>query len=818
MAYQDCIARIKDAAGVFSEDELADALDQLLQRRARLLADDPTMSPARAGAKAAEDLAEEEKFRAIVEKRARAKNVQAKLRRISAYAARPGKEDETLRAINVGSEKGFHGAGASVDAERVGIVKTLLGGLIHDLRKGDLLERMKGAGADMQRLIAREMARASGGDDAFTGGATGDRVAEAIGKTLAKYQELARTMTNAEGAWIRRTPGWIVRQSHDQLKIARAGYQAWRDAILPRLDPRTFDGALNAGEVEDFLKSTWQNLASGDHQKASGAVDSWLAAFKGPANRARKASAERVLHFKSASDWFDYHQQFGSGSLFDATLQGIEGAARNIALMRRWGTNPQAAFDADLDLLKSQAKRRDDLGLVDRLKSRKLQAEFDVITSASNVPSNLKAALWARNAQTVRNAIAITKLPMVLISSLGDVVAKAATLRHNGVGFLDAMGNGLDAVLQGRTTGEQREIADLIGVGFDGLLGHVFQRFSALDGTNGYMAKTLDTVFRLNLQHWWTDAQSTSFGLMLSRNLANRAGDGFDALPELLRINLNRYGIGADDWEKLRGLDLRQADGRRYFTPDAARQIEGPDGKRLETALATYFNDQTGEAMGFAGARQKALMTAWAGSAAAPGTALGEALRFIMQFKSYGISFAQRQIGREFQRTGRADWRGLSQLMVSTIGVGYLSMLAKDFLKGKNPRDPSDPKTWLAALQQGGGFGIYGDFLFSDVNRFGGGLLETAAGPAAGTVADGWRTVNSILRGEDASSSAVRYLGSNAPLVVNNLFYTKLAFDTLILANIQNWLNPGSVRRAQARLERQNNQTYWLPLDAAVRN
>ena len=44
------------------------------------------------------------------------------------------------------------------------------------------------------------------------------------------------------------------------------------------------------------------------------------------------------------------------------------------------------------------------------------------------------------------------------------------------------------------------------------------------------------------------------------------------------------------------------------------------------------------------------------------------------------------------------------------------------------PRDPTDHKTIIGAMFQGGAAGIYGDFLFGRVNRFGGGFTETAIG------------------------------------------------------------------------------------------
>ena len=63
----------------------------------------------------------------------------------------------------------------------------------------------------------------------------------------------------------------------------RAGFTAWRDAILPRLDAdRTFNGA----DPERFLRSAYDGLVTGHHilsRGEDGAVDI-AHAFKGPGN------------------------------------------------------------------------------------------------------------------------------------------------------------------------------------------------------------------------------------------------------------------------------------------------------------------------------------------------------------------------------------------------------------------------------------------------------------------------------------------------------------------------------------------------------
>src|SRR3546814_13393300 len=87
-------------------------------------------------------------------------------------------------------------------------------------------------------------------------------------------------------------------------------------------------------------------------------------------------------------------------------------------------------------------------------------------------------------------------------------------------------------------------------------------------------------------------------------------------------------------------------------------------------------------------------------------------------------------------------------------------MSAKDILKGRTPRDPTDPATWAAAFVQGGGAGIYGDFLLGESNRFGGGLLQTLAGPTLGAVDDLHDLYSRVKAGDDSAAAGLRFVRS----------------------------------------------------------
>jgi hypothetical protein len=194
------------------------------------------------------------------------------------------------------------------------------------------------------------------------------------------------------------------------------------------------------------------------------------------------------------------------------------------------------------------------------------------------------------------------------------------------------------------------------------------------------------------------------------------------------------------------------------------------------------------------------------------GTPAGELVRTLMQFKQYAVTYLDRSVGREIYRNG-VDVGGIAHLVVATTALGYLSMTLKELAKGRNPRDPMTLGAYkelvLAAMVQGGGLGIYGDFLFGDANRMGGGAVATLFGPTAGTLEDVSKVLMDIVHHQNHPvADAIAGLKNNAPFL--NLFYTRMALDHLILFRMQEWANAGYLRRYEATVKRQNNQTFWL--------
>jgi hypothetical protein len=210
----------------------------------------------------------------------------------------------------------------------------------------------------------------------------------------------------------------------------------------------------------------------------------------------------------------------------------------------------------------------------------------------------------------------------------------------------------------------------------------------------------------------------------------------------------------------------------------------------------------------------------WGGLQA--GTPAGSAARLIMQFKTYPITFMNRVYERERTAAGSWDVPGIVQMIALTTALGYVALELRSIARGRDPRASNAEtggdyaKLVFAALTQGGGLGLYGDFLFGDSSRLGAGPVLSMFGPTAGTLDDVAKTVQAFRRiveddpraADDVATGAIGLLRNNLPLA--NLFYTRAALDYLVWFRLQEAVNPGYLARYEDRMRRENDVTFML--------
>jgi predicted GNAT family acetyltransferase len=844
------IAAMKSAMPDITEPEIAELLQGLrkqvngmrtMTRAAREAlmsaqkADDMQSDAMIAANKYAADMEEA----AIVEKRNATLNSAARLKLLS-FANQfkaSGLDAEGFFAILGGSQRARRGARLSVDAEAKSFRSEYLGGMLADLEKAGVKEAFTSGAFDREiydalyKLGAKKPDMSKLPPEVVT-----------IAEIVNKYQTNARNRNNRFGAWIRDLSGYITRQSHDMYKIRAVNETEWVNFIKDKLDvPKMIRmGLISELDPIGSLRGLYSDFASGIHLKGQ-AGEADTVAFGQGTNIAKRASVSRALYFKDGISAYEYNEKFGTGRLADSVLHGLEKSAQSAALLKILGTNPEANLVRVMDEYEASltGERRTKF----HEKRGQILNMLKQVDGTVNIPGDVT---WAKIGGYLRTWQTMAKLGGSMLSSFSDVAGYAAELRYTqNKNLLSGVGDAIGSLLKGRASGEQADILVSLGVFHESLAGAITQRFDTpeLSGKTAYLMRQ---YFRFNGLTWWTETLRDGAALSHSSFLAKQKGKGFAELTPDVRRALEQYNIDEAKWDLMRQGVMRNADGVDYMTPDAIRTIPRSQleayiasvGRTandttvqnliddLSQTMRTMFLDRAHFAVIEPGARARAFM--YRGTQ--PGTVQGEIMRYITQFKSFSVAMTQMVLGREVYgrgydtigeylrkswRNGTGDMLGFAYMVGIYTILGYGSMMTKDLLKGRNPRDPLDYKTWMAAAAQSGGLGIYGDFLFGEVARNSGSLVSTIAGPVAGAGDTLMNLIQRMRDGDDTAAASFRALLNNTPFL--NIFYLRPLLDYLILFNIQESLNPGFLRRMESRIERENNQTFFIKPSEVVR-
>lgn len=237
---------------------------------------------------------------------------------------------------------------------------------------------------------------------------------------------------------------------------------------------------------------------------------------------------------------------------------------------------------------------------------------------------------------------------------------------------------------------------------------------------------------------------------------------------------------------------------------------------KLESKVATMFIDRNDSFITVPGAREKAIIH----QGTQRGTKMGEFLRFVGTFKTFPLTIGLRPgstlIANALQRKRPTDFFALAEFIAGMTVLGYVGQSAIDVFEGKKPRDFTDIGTITDAMIKGGAFAIYGDFIlgqYADPELFD--TLKQAAGPVLSSFVDINEVVASAIAGEDRGRQAYSLLLSWTPF--SNLFYTKAALDAAIFKNLQEWFDPGSLRKQERSLKKRTGQDFFIRPSSVVK-
>lgn len=816
MSMKDCIDRAV-AAGELDAERAAGARDlfeELEEAYAR------EGSPADAARRAARDTSiamrhqAAEKRRRVLLQTAAAQRIEADMVAYRNLAGEPNQAAAMVAMLDRDDLATY----SNMEARRKRLLGKYHSGLVEILTtfRRDLLGRTR------NKATLRNVVREIFGED------TGDGPARELAKAWSDTAEIARLDFNAAGGRIPKRADWGLPQMHDSLAVRKIRFEEWRDFIEPMLDPRrmideatglSFEGR----SLEVALRDAFETIRTDGMSKLrpSGVP-------RGRAVSARRAD-HRFLVFRDADSWLRYQARFGNPDPFSTMMGHLDRMARDTAAMQILGPNPHATLRWMGELVERAAGIADGKAggekHLTRARAATVMAQdiFSAYTGTANAPVRPRLA---RSFAFVRSILQSAQLGSAAISAISDVAFQRMAARHAGIPAARALARTLK-LMTPHVSADQK-LAVRLGLIAEGWSSHALalSRYTG-DVTGPEISRRIaDSVLRVSGLSPWTQAGRWAFGMEFMGHLADMAPRTFDALPDATRNTLRRYGIGKQDWDVIRSTPFYEHGGARFLRPDdiiGRGDVAPSRAEHLATRLMEMIQTETEFAVPSSSLRGRAALV----SDARPGTFIGEAMRSTLMYKNFAITLVATHVRRAAsQATPLARARYASELVISATIMGAAALQLKEISKGRDPRSMAGDDAaafWGAAMLQGGGMGIYGDFLFADTNRFGSGLANTLAGPVVGFADDTRRlTIGNLFqaaKGEEMNigREGVKFAKRYTP--GGSIWYLRVALERLMFERLDDLADPQASRRRRAgerRVRRETGQSYWWRPGAAA--
>lgn len=622
-----------------------------------------------------------------------------------------------------------------------------------------------------------------------------------------RASEQLRQRANRAGMDIGFRSDWGAPHVWDSTKIRKAGYDQFLRDILPELAPaRMIDQRtglpLNQARLLEILPEVFETMRSnGANKMAPGTA--------GGRSLANSGGDPRFLVFKDSEAWERVNEKYGSGTFYDAMIGHIERMARDIAALEVLGPNPEATLRWVKDTLIQQAGR-------DK-------------SPNSNAPNAAKDA--AKRLDKVWAEYTGANMPDAgVITNLGSAYRSYATSRFMGGAYVSAMSDFAFQAVRRKFNGlpvmpmfkdyvklmKPNSIEDQKMLVRRGLIADEFANRTAaqsrymMEEMTSQTARTLASgVIRLSLLSRHTQTMRWLYGKENLATFTEQAGAAFDALHPSLRGGLERYGIDASGWDKLRFSERDVDGGAEWLAPLEMTGADRDIGDRFMRMIHTET--------GFAVPTNDLKTRAWLNGVAPINgpvayNVYGQLMRSgPLMFRSFGIGIILRQGSDILAMQPATAARYAGALITMTTLAGAVSIQMRELIKGNDLLPMADipfydeetgelewsPGFWGAAMAAGGGFGIFGDFTRAAESRTGNGFALTAAGLLPQDIDKIGRAIG------NPEKNAVRTAKGWLP--GNNLWYGRTAFDRLMADQIEEFINP-NIHKDWRRLEREAAQ------------
>lgn len=680
------------------------------------------------------------------------------------------------------------------------------------------------------------------------------KVSEEAGKAAKVFHDVYKSLLVASrnaGIPVRELGGYTGAQLENIPKLRETTFEDWSKKVREfGIDKEKTFGA-NAGDTkaeERILKQIYESKKFG-YESADSKMPKMDDEVRQGSSYSTKLSEKRSLRLLNHESETKYMAEYGRGNMLETASYDIARKSRMIGMVEKFGSNPEKMISDHIDRMVSIFKRdgRPDLALkLERGKTDINNVMFEM-TNRAQIPG---LNTIANIGESIRAMNSVSKLGWSGVMSLPNLAVSASTLRSfTGRGFLESMAHiGIDWVKT--FAPENRAImAKRAGYFIDDINRGNFAPEGAWDQAKGIGHRLMSAQFKINGMNLVNQMQH-AFAHWFMSDVGDAVKGDWAAVDSQMKAGLMSVGITDKDFPILKHAVEVTADGREMVTVEGIENLDKSivRARAQEVGLSAerYIADLRGKyysAIIHGGTDATTSSTfrerAFISRGTYKGTASGEALRLLGQFKQFLVQAAniaiktanmkpdEAKLARGILVSAKPDAFELAKLIAGSTAMGYMGLLMKEgimsgadkaldatfgveSLRHKQDLNPFHPQTILNAMNRGGAMGIYMDFLLSDP-KFSG--AETVLGPTFGQLFGPVQKEVGLLRddlinsgrdGVNKKSMREATVGA-ATIIKNNIPFAqfpimKQALDYGINNVLQESLSHGYVERRKLRL------------------
>lgn len=709
-------------------------------------------------------------------------------------------------------------------------------------------------------LVAEELAQlnTTGGKPGMTGNKDAQKIAQVIHNQFAKLLK----QSERAGIFIPKIQAYTCTQSHDADVIHKAGFEKWRDDIMPALNKFETFGTNPPEKWEEILNNHYLNIVTGKHLdydkgiSDNGIDTSWN---KAPGtNLALKAAAKRSLHFISTKAAYDYQRTYGARTFREQILTSAASIARRTALAQEWGVNAEGAMQRMFNKILMNAREQVDLDTIAAIdqSSSRVRAANLVGNATSAIAEILgrtrtpvqrnfwySALTWA---QTLRNTASLGMTTISSQSDLVNLVGHLSTIK----GQVNPITNMVKVATAYYTPQSSKydDIGRICGLMSDAMRKQMIDdRYGSMTTTNVQRGIS-NFFFRWVGLHWHDQRIRNVSAVLIAEHFGSIAHLDHASLPSEAKTFLGRYQINENEWNLMRDHVATGGDGSKFLTPVASDNIPDidlinmlPPGKPpivenveivrdgLRSRFSAMFTDAANHTVPRAGGRERMIMY----QGTSPSSLTGVALRLCMQYKTFPITMMTKVLnrniyGQHFKGSmPTAMSLGFQLGLATLLGAGIYAL--KETLLGQTPASPDTTKgakaLFVKAVTQGGGLGYAGDLLLpNDVKE---GALTNFAhgflGPVGGDIFDTGDAITKYVSGNEKGAAFAKEIAQTATGYVpfSNHIATKYLFNYGLKYPFLNWIDSSNKKvytdKKQEGMAKDKGTRFFLPVAAGAK-